>query len=137
MNVAHALFDGLRAQAPALLGATDDPHAELLALVWGPRFDREHAQDLLAGGGLASSAGQTLPAGLALKASQVVQAIRAAADSFDRLPAPRQQRLRQLIVQHRGAVTAVTAVSVTAAAAPAAARARPPVGQFAPCPASC
>lgn len=93
MNSAQALFDGLRAQAPALLRAVDDPHAELLALVWGPRFDREHAQGLLAG---LSRAGQKPQASVA-----ALQAIQAAADNFDRLPAPRQQRLRELIVRHR------------------------------------
>lgn len=93
MNTAQALFDGLRAQAPVLLRAVEDPHAELLALVWGPRFDREHAKGLLAGQG---RAGHKPQAGAA-----ALQAIQAAADNFDRLPAPRQQRLRELIVRHR------------------------------------
>jgi hypothetical protein len=79
------LFTGLRMQAGALRAA-GDPHAELLALVWGPRFDREHAQALLAF--------QQPPQSAAL------DALRAAADSFDSLPAPRQQRLRRLIVRH-------------------------------------
>ncbi|MBK6295263.1 MAG: hypothetical protein IPF55_14005 [Rhodoferax sp.] len=34
----------VRTYGPSLLAELPDPHAELLALVWGPRFDREHAQ---------------------------------------------------------------------------------------------
>ena len=49
---ARPLYDGLRAHAPALLAGADNPHDELLALVWGPRFDREHALDLMARQGL-------------------------------------------------------------------------------------
>jgi hypothetical protein len=86
-NAAAPLFAGVRAHGPALLAAVDDPHAELLALVWGSRFDREHAHGLLARQpGLPPQAWQTLAS---------------AADSFDRLPAPRQQRLRELILGHR------------------------------------
>ena len=71
------------------LRAVEDPHAELLALVWGPRFDREHAQALLI-------REEAQPPG-------ALKALMAAADRFDRLPAPRQQHLRELIAQHRGA----------------------------------
>lgn len=35
----HHLTRAGRTHAPALLGGTDDPHAELLSLVWGPRWD--------------------------------------------------------------------------------------------------
>ena len=37
-----------QASRAALLADSDDPHAELLAMVWGPRFDREHALGLWA-----------------------------------------------------------------------------------------
>jgi len=71
------------------LRAVQDPHAELLALVWGPRFDRQHAGELL----------RRVPPAAAPGAWQAVQA---AADRFDRLPGGHQQRLRQLILRHRG-----------------------------------
>ena len=44
----RCLAQSARAHASALLAGADDPHAELMALVWGPRFDREHAHSLLA-----------------------------------------------------------------------------------------
>lgn len=44
----HHLAHTSRAHAPALLDGVDDPHAELLAMVWGPRFDRQHALELWA-----------------------------------------------------------------------------------------
>ena len=71
------------------LRAAQDPHAELLALVWGPRFDREHAGELLR---------RVPPSG----APAALQAVLAAADQFDRLPGSHQQRLRRLILRHRG-----------------------------------
>ncbi|MCJ0763875.1 hypothetical protein [Variovorax terrae] len=85
-NSAHLLFAGMRDHGRALLAGADDPHAELLALVWGPSFDRLHAQQLLAQ--------RPAPA-------PAWQALATAADSFDGLPAPRQRRLRQLILLHR------------------------------------
>ena len=44
----NTLLDPVRSLGPALLSASEEPHAELLALVWGPRFDREHAHQLWA-----------------------------------------------------------------------------------------
>lgn len=73
------LASAVRSLVPAL-GATGDARVELLALVWGPRFDREH--------GLALAA--QLP-------SMPVAALHAAADRFDRLPHGQQQRLRRLL----------------------------------------
>ena len=90
MNTVHHLFASMRAQGGALLATAEDPHAELLAMVWGSRFDREHAQGLLARHPQAPQARQAL------------QGVLAAADSFDQLPAPRQHRLRRAIVHHRG-----------------------------------
>jgi len=71
-----------------LLATAADPHAELLAMVWGSRFDREHAK------GLIERQQRSLPG--------VLQSVMAAADSFDQLPAWRQSRLRQIIVRHGG-----------------------------------
>lgn len=83
MQPIQTLFASVRAYGPALLASTTEPAAELLALVWGPRFDREHAQHL------AQSATHNH--------SVLHHALAQAADTFDRLPAPRQQRLRQLL----------------------------------------
>lgn len=86
MSTASALFDGVRQHGVALLGSTPEPSAELLALVWGPRFDREHARSLL----------ERSP-GLQ---PDTVRSVMRAADLFDGLPLPRQQRIRQLIARH-------------------------------------
>ena len=72
----------LRQQASALVAHSPEPHAELLALVWGPRFDQDHARAL---------AGNT---------SLPVQTLEQAAREFDALPGAAQQRLRALIVRH-------------------------------------
>ena len=66
-----------------LVAAAPEPRAELLALVWGPRFDREHALSLLAGGGHAHA--------FALPLARL-------ADRYDRLPRDGQQRLRQAVL---------------------------------------
>ncbi|RYX89865.1 MAG: hypothetical protein EOO28_31260 [Comamonadaceae bacterium] len=87
MSAFHHLFASVRAQGDMLLAHEPDPHAELLAMVWGSRFDREHARVLL------ERQRRVLPGAL--------QAVMAAADSFDGLPAARQQRLRRVIVRHR------------------------------------
>ena len=44
----HAIARQGRPHTAALLADAEDPHAELLALFWGPRFDREHALALWA-----------------------------------------------------------------------------------------
>lgn len=81
------LLQQLRAHGHALLAGAPDPHAELMALVWGPRFDRTHGLELVLR--QAPSSARTLPAVLA------------AADHFDTLPGAVQQRLRHLILRHR------------------------------------
>lgn len=83
----HDLAQGVRAHGPILLAGTQNPHDELMSLVWGPRFDREHALRLLAR--QPQNVRHTLPALLA------------AADYFDALRAPAQSRLRRLILRHR------------------------------------
>ena len=83
----HRLARAWRAHGPALLADESCPHDELLTLVWGPRFDREHALGLVAR--RPQQAAHTLPALLE------------AADRFDALHAPAQRRLRQMILRHR------------------------------------
>jgi hypothetical protein len=86
----HQLAQQVRSYGPALLATASDPHAELMAMVWGPRFDREHAMGLWAG--LSQrQAGTALP---------VLQALLSAADRFDTLAVPTQHRLRTLIQRH-------------------------------------
>lgn len=80
------LAQGLREVGPALFNGVPQPHAELLALVWGPRFDRVHALGLAAH--QPEQAARTLPALLS------------AADCFDTLAAQSQRRLRSLILRH-------------------------------------
>ena len=41
------LFASVRTPFGVLLATADEPAAELLAMVWGPRFDRDHARQLL------------------------------------------------------------------------------------------
>lgn len=88
MSTVKPLFASLRIHGRALLAAAEDPAAEVLALVWGPRFDREHARELLAPH--------------AQDQAELTHALAQAADTFDGLTPPRQQRLRQLIRQHAG-----------------------------------
>lgn len=83
----HALAGQLREHGPALLAGMPEPHDELMSLVWGPRFDREHALGLVA----------RHPAG----AAHALPALLAAADTFDALHIPVQRRLRDLIRRHR------------------------------------
>lgn len=82
--MASELAHALRRLAPPLLAAPDG-WPELLALVWGPQFDRVHALRLAA----------TVP-GLG------AGTLAAAAERFDGLGARRQDRLRQLIVRAGG-----------------------------------
>lgn len=88
------LMQAGRTHAPVLLQGVDDPHAELLSLVWGPRFDREHAL------GLWANLSQRQPA----QAAPVLPALLSAADRFDALGSPVQHRLRRLILRHRARV---------------------------------
>jgi hypothetical protein len=65
----------------AVAAAVDDPASELQALVWGPRFDREHALALLAR--LPQVEGPWL------------QALNAFGERYDALPPAGQRALRQ------------------------------------------
>lgn len=83
----HALVTPLRAYGPVVFEGYDEPHAELMALVWGPHIDREHVHRLL----------ERRPGYV----PQVLQAVQMAADQFDGLATPQQRRVRQLILRHR------------------------------------
>lgn len=91
LNAIHWLARQSRDHAPALLASADDPHAELLAMVWGPRFDREHAL------GLWAQLSQREPGA----AVPVLPALLSAADQFDALGVPVQHRVRRMIVRHQ------------------------------------
>lgn len=71
----------LRTWVEALADASDDPVAEVLALVWGPRFDREQALTLLA----------RLPRA----ESEWAQTLHAFGERFDALPWPAQRAVRE------------------------------------------
>lgn len=73
----------LKQQLPRLVAHADEPHAEALALVWGPRFDREHAR------------------ALARAAAVPLDGLEQAAREFDALSGTVQQRWRTLILRHR------------------------------------
>lgn len=72
----------LKQQLPRLVAHADEPHAEALALVWGPRFDSAHARSLARQAGVAA-----LP-------------LAHAAREFDALPPAAQQWLRTVILRH-------------------------------------
>lgn len=82
-----ALTAPLRAYGAVLFEGYEEPHAEVMALVWGPRFDREHAHTLL----------ERRPGYV----PQVLHTVQSAADQFDQLAADEQRRVRQLILRHR------------------------------------
>lgn len=77
----------MRVHGPALLSGAPEPHDELMSLIWGPRFDREHALGLIA----------RQPA----IAAAVLPWLVSAADTFDALHFPAQRRLRELVCRHR------------------------------------
>ena len=87
----HQLTHESRSFAPALLAGSDDPHAELMALVWGPRFDRELALGLWVGFSRREP----------IAALPVLPALLSVADRFDALTTPMQHRIRRLIARHR------------------------------------
>ena len=87
MQPLRQLTQELRQHGPALLAGVAQPHDELMSLVWGPRFDREHALGLLA-----RQPAMAMPA---------LPALLASADAFDALHRVAQQRLRELIRRHR------------------------------------
>ncbi|CAN5581536.1 hypothetical protein BH11PSE7_BH11PSE7_14390 [soil metagenome] len=97
------LVASLRPGVRTLLSAAEDPHAELLAMLWGSRFDREHAQQLMARQARAvhEAATRDDSARAARTLRELMQAVVTAAESFDNLPPDRQHRLRRIVVRHR------------------------------------
>ena len=91
MKPIHTLVQQSRVLALLLPAKIDEPHAELLTMVWGPRFDHQHALELLAKLSQEESA-QALP---------VLTALQSAAGLFDNLSVPAQNRLRRLILRHQ------------------------------------
>ncbi|TXT36050.1 MAG: hypothetical protein FD135_4538 [Comamonadaceae bacterium] len=87
----HPLTEQARVLGPALLAGVTSPHDECLAMVWGPRFDREHGLELIS----RQSSAVVYPLPTILKMLKVL------ADQFDGLAAPEQHRLRRLILRHR------------------------------------
>ncbi|MCB2018803.1 MAG: hypothetical protein KDF54_15035 [Hydrogenophaga sp.] len=87
----HALALKGRAHGATLLAGTEDPHAELLTLFWGPRFDREHALALWA------DVSRRQP----LEAVPLLSELLSVGDRFDALEGSAKDRLRRLIARHR------------------------------------
>ncbi len=81
----------LREHGPALLAQMPNPHEEVLAMVWGPRFDREHALWLW------SRLSRQAPGA----AMPVLPELLATAERYDALDLAAQRRLRRLILRHR------------------------------------
>lgn len=80
-----------RPHTATLLAGTDDPHAELLTLFWGPQFDREHALALWA------RFSRREP----VEAVPMLPELLAVGERFDALERTEKDRLRRLIVRHR------------------------------------
>lgn len=95
----QALTGSVRQHGAAVLTGADDPHAELLAMVWGPRFDRLHAQRLVTN----QQGGNAL----------MHQTVMEAADGFDALGSAQQQRVRRLILRHHARVKMPHASPIT------------------------
>lgn len=87
----HAIARQGRPHTAALLADAEDPHAELLALFWGPRFDREHALALWA------RFSQRQP----MEAAPLLPGLLSVGERFDALERTEKDRLRRLIVRHR------------------------------------
>ncbi len=83
---ARGLICSAKAHSAQLLADVDSPHEELMSLVWGFVFDRDHALRLLAG----------RPA----NAAAVLPEIITAAERFDGLSLDAKRRMRSLILRH-------------------------------------
>lgn len=88
----NPLIRGVQALGPSLLAAADDPHAELLTLFWGPTFDHQHAFALWA------RYSRSQP----LDAVPLLPQLLSVGERFDALGRAEKDRLRRLIVRHRG-----------------------------------
>ncbi|MDP2416448.1 MAG: hypothetical protein U1D36_09845 [Hydrogenophaga sp.] len=87
----RAIVQQVQAVAPALLSATRDPHADLLTLIWGPQFDRQHAMNLWA------RLSQRQPA----QAMPLLTVLLHVGEDFDRMDRGAQHWLRRLVLRHR------------------------------------
>jgi Spy/CpxP family protein refolding chaperone len=83
------LVDKLKEQRNALVGSTTDPRAEMQALIKGPKFERDRAQNLVT----------TKTDALRSKSPEVIAA---AADFFDSLKPEQQQKVREFLNKRRG-----------------------------------
>ena len=92
----------LREHGPALLAQVSNPHEEVLAMVWGPRFDREHALWLW------SRLSRQAPGA----AVPVLPELLATADRYDALDLQAQRRVRRLILRHRAISGAAAGAAV-------------------------
>ena len=92
----------LREYGPALLAQVPNPHEEVLAMVWGPRFDREHALWLW------SRLSRQAPGA----AVPVLPDLLATADHYDALDLQAQRRVRRLILRHRAISAAAASAAV-------------------------
>ena len=82
------LADKLRESRTAVMGATD-PRADMMALVAGPKFDRNGAQAMV----------EAKTAAVRAKSPEVITA---AADFFDSLKPEQQQQVREFMNKRRG-----------------------------------
>jgi hypothetical protein len=83
----NTLAAPLRTYGAVIFEGYEEPHAEILALLYGPHFDREHAQTLL----------ERRPGYV----PQVLHTVKGSADQYDRLSPSDQLHLRKLVVRHR------------------------------------
>lgn len=104
----HRLARQVSHVAADLLSDLPELHDELMCLVWGPRFDREHALGLIARRPQASM--------------HAASAMLAAADAFDAMQAISQRRVRELIRKHRALATSSALTTARNGAEPVQAR---------------
>ena len=83
------VFDKLREQRNALVGATTHPRAEMGALIAGDKFDRARAQALV----------EEKTGAIRGKSPEVIAAT---AEFFDGLKPEQQQKLREFLSKRRG-----------------------------------
>ena len=85
----NVLGDKLRGQRASLMGASNDPRADIKALVAGDKMDRAKAQALI----------EDKTSAIKAKSPELIAA---AADFFDSLNPAQQQQVRDLMNRRRG-----------------------------------
>lgn len=93
----------VRQHGSGWLAELPDPHEQWMTLLWGPRFDRDHARTLV------NAAGAAAPR----QRERLRDAMDAAAGRFDGLAAAEQQRLRELVLRHWLRAQAQRAATIT------------------------